>query len=357
MKALINRIFEFKNLSAHSISIVSAAILTLFGATWYVTANLVEGHALHVGFLLAIVVTTAGFSYILIRTILEKYIYRRIKLIYKTIRKAKVSMPQKSLDLSESSVLDQVEEEVAEWAEEREREINTLKTLEQYRKRFLGNVSHELKTPIFSIQGYIHTLLDGGLRDETVNEKYLARAASNVERLLTIVQDLEAISKLESGELILEIQEFDIKDLVHEVFADVEIKAKEKDIQLKFKEGAERSFMVKGDREYIRQVFNNLIVNSIKYGREGGVTKVSFYDMDRQVLIEVSDDGIGIAEKHLNHLFDRFYRVDKSRSRVLGGSGLGLSIVKHILEAHNQTINVRSTPDVGSTFGFTLDKA
>ncbi|MDX1410077.1 MAG: histidine kinase dimerization/phospho-acceptor domain-containing protein, partial [Saprospiraceae bacterium] len=216
MKALINRIFEFKNLSAHSISIVSSAILGLFGAGWYTAANLAQDQPVKVMFLAAIAVTTGAFSYFLVRTILEKYIYRRIKLIYKTIRKAKVSMPQKSLDLSESSVLDQVEEEVAEWAEEREREINTLKTLEQYRKRFLGNVSHELKTPIFSIQGYIHTLLDGGLHDATVNEKYLARAASNVERLLTIVQDLEAISKLESGELMLEIQEFDIKELVLE---------------------------------------------------------------------------------------------------------------------------------------------
>ena len=269
-----------------------------------------------------------------------------------------MSMPQKSINLTnDSEVLDSVEEEVAQWAQSQENEINTLKTLEAYRKKYLGNVSHELKTPIFSIQGFVHTLLDGALEDETVNRRYLERAASNVERLLTIVYDLETITKLESGELMLDITTFDIKELVEEVFSDIEIKAKEGNIDLVFKEGADRSFMVKGDPEYIRQVLNNLIVNSIKYGKKGGVTKASFYDMHNQVLIEISDNGIGIQERHLKHLFDRFYRVDKSRSRIQGGSGLGLSIVKHILEVHDQTINVRSTPEMGSTFGFTLDKA
>jgi two-component system phosphate regulon sensor histidine kinase PhoR len=255
------------------------------------------------------------------------------------------------------SVFEKVEKEVAEWATLREDEINTLKTLELYRKRFLGNVAHELKTPIFSIQGFIHTLLDGAVHDDKVNTRYLERAALNVERLLTIVEDLDTITKLESGELILDVQEFELKNLVREVFADLEIKARDKGILLRFKEGADNPFRVRGDREYIRQVITNLIVNSLNYGKEGGLTKVSMYDMDRQILVEVSDNGIGIEEQHLNHLFDRFYRVDKSRSRAQGGSGLGLSIVKHILEAHGQSINVRSTPGAGSTFGFTLDKA
>jgi two-component system phosphate regulon sensor histidine kinase PhoR len=174
---------------------------------------------------------------------------------------------------------------------------------------------------------------------------------------LTIVEDLDTITKLESGELILELQDFELKTLVREVFADLEIKAQDSDITMRFKEGADRPFRVRGDREYIRQVLTNLIVNSLNYGRDGGLTKVSMYDMDKQVLVEISDNGIGIEEKHLKHLFDRFYRVDKSRSRAQGGSGLGLSIVKHILEAHGQSINVRSTPGAGSTFGFTLDKA
>jgi two-component system phosphate regulon sensor histidine kinase PhoR len=198
--------------------------------------------------------------------------------------------------------------------------------------------------------------LDGAIHDNAVNVRYLQRAALNIERLLSIVEDLDTITKLESGELILEIQEFDLKTLVKEVFADLEIKGLDKNITMRFKDGADKPFRVNGDREYIRQVITNLMVNSLNYGKEGGLTKVSMYDMDKQVLVEISDNGIGIEEKHLKHLFDRFYRVDKSRSRIHGGSGLGLSIVKHILEAHGQSINVRSTQGAGSTFGFTLDK-
>lgn len=358
MKPLTNRDQIFKNISLHSISIYAGLLIAVFSAIWYVISTFAHGHYLDVFIFAGLILTTFGFAYFLIRMILERYIYRRIKLIYKSIRKSKVSTQQKQVNLdSYDALLDQVEEEVSDWAEAQERQINTLKTLEMYRKKFLGNVSHELKTPIFSIQGYVHTLLDGGLHDSEVNQKYLERAASNVERLLTIVYDLEAISKLESGELLLEIQEFDLKELVQEVFTDLELKARDNGVTLRFKEGADKSFVVRGDREYIRQVVTNLIINSIKYGRDGGLTKVSFYDMDKQILVEISDNGIGIEEKHLDHLFDRFYRVDKSRSRDLGGSGLGLSIVKHILEAHNQTINVRSTPGIGSTFGFTLDKA
>ena len=348
----------FKNIGPHGISLWAALLLSAFATLWYTIIVVSQDASFDYLWLALLIVTTYAFAYWVIRTILEKYIYRRVKLIYKTIRSSKLSTPQKTISLADNSqVLDSVEEEVAEWAESREKEINTLKTLEEYRKRYLGNVSHELKTPIFSIQGFVHTLLDGALEDPNVNRRYLERAASNVDRLLTIVYDLETITKLESGELMLEIKKFDIKELVQEVFDDLEIRARERGMQLTFKEGADKSFMVKGDPEYIRQVLNNLIFNSIKYGRDGGVTKASFYDMHNHVLIEISDNGIGIAEHHLKHLFDRFYRVDKSRSRQLGGSGLGLSIVKHILEVHDQTINVRSTPGMGSTFGFTLDKA
>jgi len=304
------------------------------------------------------IVTLGLFSFLSIRFILDMFIYRRIKLIYKIIRRSKISVPdRRAFQKNDNPVLDGVEKEVQQWAESQENEIETLKTLEAYRKRYIGNVSHELKTPIFSIQGYIYTLIDGGLFDEQVNMKYLERAASNVERLLTIVQDLEEISKLESEDLILDIQKFDIKALVKEIFNDLEVNARSRNISLTFKEGADNAYNVKADREGIRQVLTNLILNSIKYGVDNGNTKVSFYVMDKQILVEISDNGIGMEEKHLKHLFDRFYRVDKSRSRESGGSGLGLSIVKHILEAHNQSVNVRSTPGKGSTFGFTLDKA
>lgn len=346
----------FKNLTPRAIALYSAVILGIFVGLIYLVLSASEISAVFK--LIVMVVVPVIFTYVLVSFALERYIYRRIKLIYKTIRQAKVSMPSKvASSIGHDSVLDNVEHEVAEWAAMRENEINTLKTLEQYRKRFLGNVAHELKTPIFSIQGFIHTLLDGAILDHTVNMRYLDRAAQNVERLLTIVEDLDTITKLESGELILEIQEFDLKTLVREVFADLEIKARDRNITMRFKDGADKPFRVRGDRDYIRQVITNLIVNSLNYGKDDGLTKVSMYDMDKQVLVEISDNGIGVEEKHLKHLFDRFYRVDKSRSRAHGGSGLGLSIVKHILEAHGQSINVRSTPGAGSTFGFTLDKA
>ncbi len=340
------------------ISFIAAIIITIFlGLGLWIARKILFLPALG-SFGTILILSTGVFSFLVIYFLLDRFVYRRIKLIYKIIRKSKSSIPnRKVLPQSRNPILDGVEKEVEQWAESQENEIETLRTLEAYRKRFIGNVSHELKTPIFSIQGYIYTLIDGGLYDENVNEKYLERAASNVERLLTIVQDLEEISKLESDDLMLDIQKFDIKALVNEIFSDLEVNATPRNIKLAFKDGADGAYNVMADREAIRQVLTNLILNSIKYGKENGVTKVSFYVMDSQILVEVADDGIGISEKHLNHLFDRFYRVDKSRSRESGGSGLGLSIVKHILEAHKQSVNVRSTTGVGSTFGFTLDKA
>lgn len=348
----------FKNISLRTMSIFGALAIVLFTVAGLWLGQELLGFSFEWKKGLFLVGGIGLLSYFTIQYLLDRFIYRRIKLIYKIISRAKSSVPDKrSLQKMDDPVLDQVEQEVQQWAETQQKEIETLKTLEAYRKRFIGNVSHELKTPIFSIQGYIHTLIDGGLYDENVNMKYLERAASNVERLLTIVQDLEEISKLESEDLILDLQKFDIKALVREVFNDLEGNARQRNITLTFKEGADKSFYVMADREGIRQVLTNLLLNSIKYGIENGITKVSFYVMDKQLLVEIADNGIGMEEKHLKHLFDRFYRVDKSRSRESGGSGLGLSIVKHILEAHHQAVNVRSTPGKGSTFGFTLDKA
>jgi two-component system phosphate regulon sensor histidine kinase PhoR len=187
--------------------------------------------------------------------------------------------------------------------------------------------------------------------------QYLQRAAKNVDRLQAIVEDLETINKLESGQMILDLREFDIHNLADEVYADLEMRARERNIRLTYKEGANQHFYVRADKESIRQVLINLVHNSIKYGKEGGVTKISFYDVESYILVEISDNGIGIDAEHLNHVFDRFFRADKHRSREAGGTGLGLSIVKHIIEAHKQTINVRSTQGQGSTFGFTLEKA
>ena len=286
------------------------------------------------------------------------YIFRKIKLIYKVIHRHKLPSDFKAQKIRMArNILDDVEEEVNQWAEERSRELDDLEKLAVYRRQFIGDVSHELKTPIFNIQGFIHTLLDGAIDDPEVNVKYLQRAAKNIERLQAIVEDLETINKLEAGQMILDLREFDIRELTDEVFADMEMKAAERNIRLTYKEGANQRFRVRADKESIRQVMINLVQNSIKYGRKDGTTKVSFYDMESYILVEVSDNGIGMSTEHLPHVFDRFFRADKSRSREAGGTGLGLAIVKHIVEAHKQTINVRSAPGQGSTFGLTLEKA
>ncbi|MBP6334571.1 MAG: sensor histidine kinase [Bacteroidia bacterium] len=297
-------------------------------------------------------------TYFIFIFFLEVFIYRKIKLIYKTINRFKDSK-EKTLEqlVLKSDIIGNVSREVQEWDKNRSEEIAELKKLEVFRQEFLGNVSHELKTPIFNIQGYIHTLLDGGLDDDSVNIHYLQRAAKSAERLCLIVEDLEEISKLETGELTLDIRTFDLYDLVADVFESQELHARERKITLGFKEKSLRPAFVMADKERIRQVFVNLIVNSIKYGKEGGSTLVGFYDMDQSILTEITDNGIGIDPQHLPRLFERFYRVDKSRSRDQGGTGLGLSIVKHILEAHKQIINVRSSSGIGTTFSFALKKA
>lgn len=290
--------------------------------------------------------------------LLEIFIYRKIKIIYKTISRFKDSK-EKTMEqiVLKKDIIGNVGKEVEEWDKNRSEEIAELKKLELFRQEFLGNVSHELKTPIFNIQGYIHTLLDGGLDDAEVNIHYLQRAAKSAERLCLIVEDLEEISKLETGELSLDLRTFDLYELMDDVFESQELHAAERKITLGFKEQTLRPAFVMADKERIRQVFVNLIVNSIKYGSEGGSTLVGFYDMDESVLTEITDSGIGIDPEHLPRLFERFYRVDKSRSRDQGGTGLGLSIVKHILEAHKQSIHVRSTGGVGTTFSFALRRA
>ena len=297
-------------------------------------------------------------TFLIFYFLLEIFIYRKIKLIYKTISSHKDSKlrAKEKVDLN-ADVFSEVSREVNAWEQNRTEEIEELKKLETFRKEFLGNVSHELKTPIFNIQGYIHTLIDGALYNEEVNMQYLQRAAKSAERLGLIVEDLESISKMESGEMILDQRTFDIYELVRDVYDSSELKAKVKNISLVFKKGSDKPIYVYADKERIRQVIVNLVVNSIKYGREGGSTSTGFYDMDENVLVEITDTGIGIEPSHLSRVFERFYRVDKSRSRDAGGTGLGLSIVKHIMEAHKQTINVRSTYGIGTTFTLTLKKS
>ena len=302
---------------------------------------------------------TFGISYLLIYYSLQIFIFRKIKLIYKSIHNLKLGKDDAGVfkDHLSDNPVDDVEKEVEDWAITKRREIERLKEMEKFRREFLANVSHELKTPLFTLQGYIHTLLEGAIDDPNVNKKFLEKSAHSLERLCGLVDDLDEISMVEKGEMSLVPDVFDINKLAKEVFDAIEIKAERRNIQLSIKKGCDRPFYVFADKERIRQVLTNLIDNSVKYGREGGETVVGFYDMDENILTEVTDNGIGIDEANLPRLFERFYRVDKHRSREAGGSGLGLAIVKHLVEAHKGTLNVRSTPGIGTTFGFTLRKS
>jgi len=282
-------------------------------------------------------------------------VFERIKLIYKIISsdKSEKNRLKETLD-SEENFLDKVKKEVDEYEQKQKVQLEQMMHMEKYRKDFLGNVSHELKTPIFNIQGYIETLLDGAIDDPNINKQYLRKAAVNVERLSFIVQDLLELSQYETGEMMLELTRFDVHFLIKEIYDSFEIKAKDKNIKLGFKKGSNSEHFVYADKDKITQVFNNLIVNAINYGNVNGEVNIGLFHVDDNLLIEVSDDGYGIEEEHIPRLFERFYRVDKHRSRTDGGTGLGLSIVKHILEAHGQSINVRSTIGKGSTFWFML---
>ncbi|WP_424378432.1 sensor histidine kinase [Muriicola sp.] len=298
---------------------------------------------------------TFGISFMIIQIRVEKFIYRRIKKIYDD-----VSLLESTSFASRPITTDMatLTEEIEKFAKDKRIEIDTLKIREEYRKDFLGNVSHELKTPLFTVQGYILTLLDGAMEDKKVRKKYLQRASKGVERLIYIVKDLDLITKLEVGDLSLDFSSFDIIELIENVFELLEMKASRRNISLTFDMDYKKPVYVWADLDKIQQVITNLVVNSIKYGHPDGTTEVSVENLIKnKVIIRVTDNGEGIPESHLQRIFERFYRIDKSGSRKEGGSGLGLSIVKHIIEAHGEKIYVESVVDVGSEFSFTLEKS
>jgi two-component system phosphate regulon sensor histidine kinase PhoR len=323
--------------SSYSISILIAVFASIFMLVFTVETIGIK--------LLLFFICVTLFSYFLIR----KYIQKRIEILYRTIQNQK-------LDVTNSFDLETSEQDVKKWLSERSAEIEHLKDTEQFRRDFLGNVSHELKTPIFNIQGYVLTLLEGALEDKEINRKYLLRTEKSVERMISIVEDLESISHLETNVEEIKFGQFDIVATCSAVLDALEDKAKQNAISIVF-DKEYKPILVQADEQKISQVLTNLLVNSIKYGNQNGITKVHFFDMNDVLLVEVSDDGIGIEEPHLARLCERFYRVDDSRSREKGGTGLGLSIVKHIIESHQQTLNIRSTVGEGSTFSFTLKKA
>lgn len=344
--------FSIKNISPRQLSAFTAMVLAVPVGLFV--------YAVEKNWLWALgsflVIFSGGF--LLILFMLERFIYRKIKLIYKFIYRTKATpkeetyykyvLPQKSID--------EVREDVEAWAAENEKELGILRKNEQFRKEFLQNLSHEFKTPVFAIQAYVDTLLQGALNNPEVNKKFLEKTSRNIERLTNLLNDLDEISSLERGELILYKQNFIIQDLVREVFESLSHIAESNQVQCTIKKGCESPLTVFADKEKIRQVITNLVENSIKYGKRGGHIVASMYKTDgKHILVEVSDDGIGINEKHLPRIFERFYRTEEGRSIDVTGSGLGLAICKHIIEAHGQTIHVRSRVNVGTTIGFTLD--
>lgn len=297
---------------------------------------------------------TFTLAFLVIQLRIEHFIYKRVKAVYDSVTLLDASSLQKQPVTTDMATLTK---EVEKFARDKKIEIESLKGRENYRKEFMGNVSHELKTPLFTVQGYILTLLDGAIKDKKVRKKYLKRASKGVDRLIYIVNDLDMITKLEAGDLHLYEENFDIIEVVKNVFELLEMKAQKKEISLSF-DKIYSQIKVYADQERIQQVLTNLVVNSIKYGKKGGTTEVSIEELpNKKILIRITDNGEGIATEHISRLFERFYRVDKSGSRQEGGSGLGLSIVKHIIEAHDQKIYVESDFGVGSEFSFTLKKA
>ncbi|MCK5442024.1 MAG: sensor histidine kinase [Maribacter sp.] len=345
MAIRLKKSYRFAFRSALLVTVIS--VLVLLGLLWVLVAM----NWVLVGLFS---VLTFVFSFIVLQIRIENFIYRQIKRIYDDVALLESS------DLTSGPITTDMKtltEEIEKFAKDKKIEIDTLKIREEYRKDFLGNISHELKTPLFTVQGYILTLLDGALEDKNVRKKYLQRANKGVERLIYIVSDLDLITKLEVGDLNLERIDFDIIELIQNVFELLEMKAAKKKIILAFDMDYKDSIYVHADREKIQQVLTNLLVNAIKYGQEDGTTEVSVENLIKnKVIVRVTDNGEGIAEQHIPRLFERFYRVDKSGSRREGGSGLGLSIVKHIVEAHDEKIYVESTEGVGSEFSFTLEK-
>ncbi|MFN4007369.1 MAG: sensor histidine kinase [Chitinophagaceae bacterium] len=344
--------FTTKNLTPNQLSALTAVLLSMpislgiyvIRPDWKIA-------------LISLVVIFIG-SYFLIRFVLQWFIYRKIKLIYKFIYQTKASkkeemyykyiLPQKGID--------EVREDVERWAIQRKSEIEELRNNEVFRREFLQNLSHEFKTPIFAIQGYVDTLLGGALDNPKVSTRFLENASKNVDRLVHLVSDLDEITRLETGEQPLYKENFIIQDMIKEVFEALSLQTASSNIDCSIKKGCELPITVFADKSKIKQVITNLVTNATKYGKQGGHIVASVYQTDgERVLVEIGDDGIGISEEHLPRIFERFYRTDRGRSRNAGGTGLGLAICKHIIEAHGQSIHVRSKVDIGTTFGFTLD--
>jgi len=345
MSIIFKKSYKFALKSSFYITIFS--LVCIFGYHYFYQLSNVVYPIIFLFFLFA-------FSFFVIQYRVEKFIYRRVKKIYDDVSLLENTSFRNQAITTDMATLTS---EVKKFARDKKLEIETLKIKEEYRREFLGNVSHELKTPLFTVQGYLLTLLDGAMDDKNIRKKYLQRAEKGVERLIYIVKDLDMITKLEVGDIHIELSDFNIVEVVQSVFDLLEMRAAKKNISLTFDTDYKRPIYVTADQEKIQQVITNLVVNSIKYGKQGGTTEISIENLvNNKVIIRVTDNGEGIEKHNIPRLFERFYRVDKSGARSEGGSGLGLAIVKHIIESHNEKIYVESEFGVGSEFSFTLEK-
>jgi two-component system phosphate regulon sensor histidine kinase PhoR len=337
----------------YTFALISTLYITVF-ATALLGILLWFFDDMSLGVLLLFPISVALFSFFVIQYRVEKFIYRRVKKIYDDVSLLESTSFRSQPITTDMATLTQ---QVKKFATDKKLEIESLKVKEEYRREFMGNVSHELKTPLFTVQGYLSTLIDGAMDDKKVRKKYLERAEKGVERLVYIVEDLDMIARLEMGDVGIHKSTFDIVELIQNVFDMLEMSADQKNIILMFDRKYTRAIKVSADQEKIRQVVTNLVVNSIKYGKENGTTEVAIEDLVKnKVIVRIKDNGEGIEKRHIPRLFERFFRVDKSGSRSVGGSGLGLSIVKHIIEAHYEKIYVESEFGKGSEFSFTLEK-
>jgi len=342
---------NFKNYSPLRIAITCALILGLLN---FLSILYFDYPVLHASlYSLALTIVSFGLFFYVIQI----YIYDKIKFIYSAIHKIKSQSPDKivSKHTLKSNPLEQMEREVKEWESNNKIDAAEAQKKEAFQKEFLGNVAHELKTPITNIQGYVHTLIDGALYDKTVNEKFLLKASKSADRLQYLVEELLTINRFEHGTLKLNKTKFDIKELCEDVVEILEDKGTKHNTNLRFNKKGDKPIFVLADKQLIHQVLTNLIVNGIKYNKPEGFIKVEIKQFDQKVIVSIIDNGLGIGEKDIPRLFERFYRVDQSRARALGGTGLGLAIVKHILNAHEQTISVNSELNAGSTFSFSLE--
>lgn len=340
--------------NSYRFAIRSSVYITLLLFTMFLSLSFLEQVRLPLSLVIGISVASFILCFSIIQYRVKRFIYRRIARIYEDVSLLESSNFD---DREVATDMRTLKEQVERFARIKKTEIETLQIRENYRKEFLGNISHELKTPLFTVQGYIDTLIDGAHKDKVIRKKYLERAQKGVERLTYIVKDMDMITRLEVGDMSLDKENFDVINLVKQVFDQFEMKASKKNISLDFDMNYDKKILVNADQERILQVVANLIMNSIKYGKQNGTTEVAIEDfINNKVIVRVTDNGEGIKPEFISRLFERFFRVDRTGSRKEGGSGLGLAIVKHIVEAHGERVYVDSELGIGSEFSFTLEK-